>query len=114
MSLLCLQSVFETKILILQPSPVLRKIVCVRVYTETVFCFPGLANRGSGHVAKLRIQYMEAKCKSQTEPLQQSCWGELIRDKIDELERGIQGDNISSTRKKLQIELMRRYLKFKY
>lgn len=100
MSLLCLQSVFETKILVLQPGPVLRKIVCVGVCvsTETVFCFPGLANRGSGHVAKLRIQYMEAKCKFQTEPLQQSCWGELIGDKADELERGIQGDKILSTR----------------
>lgn len=32
MSLLCPQSVFETKILILQPSPVLRKIVCVCVH----------------------------------------------------------------------------------
>lgn len=26
-------------------------------------------------------------------------WGELIRDKVDELERGMQGDKILSTRK---------------
>lgn len=31
MSLLCLQSVFETKILILQPSPDLSKIVFVHI-----------------------------------------------------------------------------------
>lgn len=75
------------------------------VCTETIFCFPSLARGGSGHVAKLRIQYMEAHSnfkQNQSSSLvvdKGKGWGEQIRDKADELERGMQGDKIFFTRK---------------
>lgn len=104
MILLCLQSVFETKIPILKPSPVVSEIVCVCVQRQYfVFLAWQVEERRmlwnlESNTWKPKTIFKQNHCSSLAVDKGKG-WREQIRDKANELGRERQGDKILFTRK---------------